>query len=119
MEVESNNCDASSERNASEIAYMLSEIQNRIFSFNDVPDAYRCARVCTGWKECALDHVWFELENVKHVFVLLASLVESDDDDDKLVREHLRLFPSQSQSFRLSINYFLLLVEILSAPKVV
>ena len=66
---------------------MLSEIQGHIFAFNSVGDAYNYARVCKGWLERALDHVWHEVDDVKVIFRLLAPLVYSEEDDDVMVCE--------------------------------
>ncbi|KAH8108698.1 hypothetical protein DFH11DRAFT_1631729 [Phellopilus nigrolimitatus] len=52
----------------------LPEIQGRIFSFNEQGDAARCARVCQGWRDVALDHTWHTVYGVKPLFELLAPM---------------------------------------------
>ncbi|KAH8108696.1 hypothetical protein DFH11DRAFT_1631715 [Phellopilus nigrolimitatus] len=61
------------------------EIQDRIFSFNEQGDAVQCARVCQGWKDVALNHIWHTVYGVKPLFELLAPLVLSSDKSSDIV----------------------------------
>ncbi|KAH8117518.1 hypothetical protein DFH11DRAFT_1541767 [Phellopilus nigrolimitatus] len=46
-----------------------------IFSFNDRGDNARCARVCKGWKNPALDLVWEQQNSLRPLFCLLPCIV--------------------------------------------
>lgn len=62
---------------AMERTLSISEVLDRVLSFNDRADSSRCACVCKAWLEVALDHVWREVDTVKALFQLLGTLERS------------------------------------------
>ena len=52
----------------------IAEIQDRIFSFNEVDDAARCALVCKAWTDVSLDHVWNTASDIVQLLNILAPL---------------------------------------------
>ncbi len=50
------------------------EILNEVISFMPLKDATRCARVCKGWLDVSLDHVWADVPGFEPLFNVLAPL---------------------------------------------
>lgn len=59
---------------AADRALAISEVLELTFSLCRRRDAVQCARVCTSWKDLALDRVWRDLESLLPLFEILAPL---------------------------------------------
>jgi len=57
------------------------EILNKVISFIPLKDATRCARVCKGWLDVSLDHIWVDVPGFKPLFEVLAPLSKPIDID--------------------------------------
>ncbi|KAI0643505.1 hypothetical protein C8Q79DRAFT_184910 [Trametes meyenii] len=57
----------------------IPEILELVFSFLEAKDNARCARVCKGWSDIALDTLWHEVDNLRRLFGLLAPVETAVD----------------------------------------
>lgn len=59
--------------------FAVAELQEQIFFYNEKRDTARCARVCQGWLECALDQTWRDLQCIRPLLQILAPLATRAD----------------------------------------
>lgn len=65
--------------------FAVPELQDRIFSYNGRKDAAKCAQVCQGWLEIALDRTWRDLPAVQPLLRLLAPLEYRENANEDLM----------------------------------
>ncbi|KAI0738351.1 hypothetical protein C8Q80DRAFT_1347940 [Daedaleopsis nitida] len=59
----------------------IPELLELIFSFLEVSDNARNARVCKSWTEVALDLLWREVDHLPRLLRILAPIEECDEED--------------------------------------